>query len=116
MSAPHVESYRFGHIVVDGEAYTNDLILLPDRVVPNWWREQGHRLSPKDLEAVFAAEPEVLVVGTGAHGVMKVPGKTKQATREAGIELRIAQTGSAWQLYNDLQGKKKTAGAFHLTC
>jgi hypothetical protein len=116
MSAPQVESYRFGHMVVDGEEHTNDLILLPDRVVPNWWREQGHRLSPKDLEAVFAAEPAVLVVGTGAHGVMKVPEETKQAAREAGIELRIARTDSAWQLYNDLQEQKRTAGAFHLTC
>jgi hypothetical protein len=103
-------------MVVDGEAHTDDLILLPDRVVPGWWRERGHRLSPKDLEEVFAADPTVLVVGTGANGVMKVPAKTERAIREAGIELRIAQTDRAWQLYNELQEKRETAGAFHLTC
>jgi hypothetical protein len=103
-------------MVVDGERYTKDLILLPDRVIPNWWREQGHRLSVKDLEEVFAAQSEVLVVGTGAHGVMKVPPETRQATREAGVELRIADTDRAWRLYNELREKRRTAGAFHLTC
>jgi hypothetical protein len=116
MSAPQVESYKFGHIVVDGEKYTNDLILLPDGVLPSWWREHGHELSPKDLENVFAADPDVLVIGTGAHGVMKVLPETRRATREAGIELRIAETDTAWQLYNDLRERRRTAGAFHLTC
>jgi hypothetical protein len=103
-------------MVVDGEKYTSDLILLPDQVFPNWWREQGHRLSPKDLEVILAAQLEALVVGTGAHGLMKVPPETRQATREAGIELRIAETDRAWRLYNDLREKQRTAGAFHLTC
>lgn len=116
MSTPHVEGYEFGQMVVDGEKYTKDLILLPERVIPNWWREQGHRLSVKDLEEVLAAQLEVLVVGTGVHGVMHVPAETRQATEEAGVELRIAQTDRAWRLYNDLRDKRTTAGAFHLTC
>jgi hypothetical protein len=116
MSAPQVESYEFGRMVVDGQAYTRDLILLPDRVIPNWWREQGHRLSPEDLQAVFAAQSKTLVVGTGAHGRMKIPLETRQAAQEAGIELRIVATDRAWRLYNDLQKSRKTAGAFHLTC
>lgn len=101
---------------MDGEKYANDLILLPDRVIPNWWREQGHRLSVKDLEVVLGAQSAVLVVGTGAHGMMRVPRETRQAMREAGVELRIVETGEAWKLYNDMREKRKTAGAFHLTC
>ena len=116
MHAPEVESYRFGHMVVDGEEYTNDLILLPDRVIANWWRDQGHRLSPSDLQDVFNAQPQVLVVGTGANGVMTVPQETRQAIREAGIELEIVNTGEAWKRYNELQGAREAAGAFHLTC
>lgn len=116
MSAPQVESYQFGQMVVDGETHTDDLILLPDRVIPGWWRDQGHSLSVNDLDEVFDASPELLVVGTGANGVMDVPRETRQAIRDAGIELTIAQTGEAWRLYNDLQEERETAGAFHLTC
>lgn len=116
MRAPEVESYRFGHMVVDGEEHTNDLILLPDRLISNWWRDQGHRLSVADLEEVFDAHPEVLVVGTGANGVMRVPQETREAIKEAGIELEVAKTGQAWKRYNKLQDERSTAGAFHLTC
>jgi len=116
MGAPKVESYEFGRMVVDGEKHTNDLILLPDRVVANWWRNEGHRLSAADLDAVFDAEPDVLVVGNGDRGVMDIPEKTRQAITDAGIELRVARTGDAWHTYNELQDRHEAAGAFHLTC
>ncbi|MCX7681642.1 MAG: Mth938-like domain-containing protein [Anaerolineae bacterium] len=111
-----IQSYRFGHMVVDGEVYTRDLILLPDRVVANWWREEGHRLSTADLQEVVTTAPEVLVIGTGAYGMVRVPQETREALQRAGIEVHIARTGEAWQLYNELQERKRTAGAFHLTC
>jgi hypothetical protein len=116
MNAPQVESYSFGQMTVDGERHSKDLILLPDRVLPHWWRNQGHRLSVEDLEAIFEAAPDVLVVGTGAYGRMAVPAKTRKAVEDAGIELRADETGEAWQLYNELQQERRTAGAFHLTC
>ncbi len=113
---PHVQSYRFGYIVVDGKTYTRDLILLPDRVLAGWWREEGHRLSIADLQEVLDAGPEVLVIGTGAYGLMKVPQETIEALQGAGIELHIARTGEAWQIYNGLQAHRRAAAAFHLTC
>jgi len=103
-------------MVVNGEKHSKDLILLPNRVMGNWWRNQGHRLSPDDLQAVFDAEPEVLVVGTGAYGRVKVPQATRQAIEAQNIDLRVAETGEAWQIYNDSQKQRPTAGAFHLTC
>jgi hypothetical protein len=68
---PRIEGYRFGQLVVDGEEQTRDVIVLPDRVVPNWWRADGHRLVLADLEDVFEELPEHLVVGTGAYGQMR---------------------------------------------
>ena len=116
MKAPEVQSYRFGHMVVDEKPHTRDLILLPDRVVASWWRKEGHRLEVEDLQEALDAAPQVLVVGTGAYGRMKVPQETRQAVEAAGIELRAVPTGEAWRLYNDLRERQSTAGAFHLTC
>ncbi len=116
MAPPRIESYRFGRMVVDGTAHTRDLILLPDRVIGNWWRKEGHRLIPDDLEPVLEAAPEVLVVGTGAFGRMKVTEEARRVLEAAGIDLVVANTGEAVQRYNDLRGRKRTAGAFHLTC
>jgi hypothetical protein len=47
-----LEDYSFGRIVVDGDEHTRDLIVLPDRVVANWWRREGHSLVIEDLEQV----------------------------------------------------------------
>lgn len=116
MSAPKIEAYRFGRMVVGDEPHTRDLILLPDRVIANWWRKEGHRLLPADLEEVFKAFPEVLVVGTGAFGMMEIAPETEEALRAARIEVRAAPTGEAVRLYNELRERHRTAGAFHLTC
>ena len=116
MGAPEIQDYQFKHMVVDGAQYTRDLILLPDRVVENWWRKNGHRLGIEDLREVLDAGPKVLVVGTGAYGLVKVPRETRRAVEAAGIQLRAARTGKAWRLYNELREQQPTAGAFHLAC
>ncbi|MCL7453252.1 MAG: Mth938-like domain-containing protein [Anaerolineae bacterium] len=113
---PEIEGYRFGRIVVDGESHTRDLIILPGRVVGGWWRQEGHRLDADDLDAVFEAKPEVLVVGQGAYGRMKVPPETAQAIAEQGIELVAQPTGQACDTYNELRDGRQVAAALHLTC
>ena len=116
MSTPEIENYQFGRMVVDNEPHTRDLILLPEGVMANWWRKDGHRLDIDDLHEVLSATPDVLVVGTGAYGLMKIPQGTRQAIEDTGIRLRVARTEEAWQIYNDLREGCPTAWAFHLTC
>lgn len=116
MSAPRIDSYRFGHIVIDGQAYDQDVIILPDRVLGGWWRREGHVLHPDDLHAVFKAIPELVVVGQGAYGRMAVPPETRQALQAAGIELVAASTEEACRTYNQLREQRVVAAALHLTC
>jgi len=113
---PHIESYRFGYILIDGQAHDRDVIILPDQVIGGWWRKEGHVLHPEDLEAVFEAAPQVLVVGQGAYGKMRVTPETRKALSAAGIELVAAPTEKACQTYNTLQERRVVAAALHLTC
>lgn len=112
-----INSYRFGKIVVDGVEYTRDLIIFPDHVISDWWRVEGHRLCVDDLEDVLPSEPEVLVVGQGAYGLMKVGDDVKKALTERSIRLIAERTAKASEVYNDLvkEGKRAVA-ALHLTC
>ncbi len=115
--SPAIEHYRFGAITVDGQRHTRDLIILPDeRIVAGWWRKEGHALHPGDLTAVFEAAPEVLVVGTGAYGMMRVTEKTRRALATAGIRLIAAPTAEAVKTYNELREETRVAAALHLTC
>jgi hypothetical protein len=108
--------YSFGRIVIDGKTYTSDVIVYPGRVDASWWRKEGHNLHSEDLKEVMNAKPEVLIVGTGASGVMKVPKETISHLESKGIEVHVAQTEDAVELFNRLQTDRKVIAALHLTC
>jgi hypothetical protein len=115
-SSPHIDSYRFGEIIIDGQAFHKDLILFPERILSNWWRKSGHNLSTKDIKEVFDAHPDTLLIGQGAYSRMKVPDQTEQALEKAGIEVIAQSSHAACKLYNELRLEKRVALAIHLTC
>jgi hypothetical protein len=110
-----LEGYRFGHLVVDGEEQTRDVIVLPGRVVTNWWRADGHRLVIDDLEDVRDELPERLIVGTGAHGRMHPDPEAVEELRRGGVEVEALPTAEAVRRYGELD-PRRTAAALHLTC
>jgi hypothetical protein len=112
---PKIDDYDFGRIIVNGVEQTRDIILLPGRVVPNWRRQDGHRLVLDDLEAVLDELPERLVVGTGAYGRMTPDSKALEQLRGRGIEVEALPTAEAVRRYDALD-PNRTAAALHLTC
>jgi len=111
-----IESYDFGEIKIDGKRYTTDVIIFPDHVIDGWWRKEGHRLSVDDLKDVLKAKPEVVVVGTGYFGSMKVPTEVKEHVTSKRIHLVVENTKEAYKTYNRLASNKKVVAAFHLAC
>jgi hypothetical protein len=110
-----IQDYRFGHIVVDNNEHERDLVILPQRVVANWWRQEGHRMSLDDLSEVDDDLPGRLIVGTGAHGRM-VPDRAAVAELESrGISVEVMDTTRAVARYRELD-PAQTAAALHLTC
>lgn len=112
-----IEKSDFGSIQVDGKRYTTDIIIYPDgRVVDNWWRKHGHRLSLADIEDLIAAEPELIVIGSGVYGRMLPETGLEEALHVRGIALMMDATGNAITRFNDLQATHRVGGGFHLTC
>jgi len=112
----HIDHYSFGTIVIDGNTYTSDVIVYPDRVDSSWWRQEGHVLQKADLKDILAAKPDILIVGTGDSGVMNVPEGTLRFLESHNITVHIEKTGKAVELFNNRPSDKKVIGAFHLTC
>ena len=112
----HIDGYVFGRIIIDGKTYTTDVIIYPERVDPSWWRKEGHYLNKEDLSDIVKAKPDILVIGTGNMGVMQVPEVTIKYIEKQGIEVHVAKTGQAVEIFNELSSGKKVIGAFHLTC
>jgi len=112
-----IDRYDFGHIDIEGRSYDADVIVFPDHVQERWWRQEGHRLAPEDLASVLAEKPEVLIVGTGYYGRLRVPEESLDALRNAGVSVRIEKTGEAVAEFKRMQGEyARIVAALHLTC
>ncbi len=114
-----ITAYRFGRMEIDGKPYTKDLKVVSGRIVPNWWRREGHLLQMEDIKDVVAARPHTLVVGTGSSGAMRVAPGVAEALGARGIRLESLPTAMAAERFNELarlEGVEAIAGVFHLTC
>lgn len=110
--------YSFGHIHVDGVEHTKDVIVLPDRVVSNWWRRDGHSLVMEDLGEVLDELPERLVVGCGADGRLDPDPGVATALARRGVRMEALPTAEAVERYSELEAANPAAvaAALHLTC
>lgn len=108
----------FGSMAVGDRVYTSDLLIFPDgRVVDQWWRASGHRLTLPDIAGLVEAGPEIIVAGMGVYGRMKADADLKAALAQRGIELITARNKSAAKAFNAaIQKQQRVAGCFHLTC
>jgi hypothetical protein len=111
-----IDHYEFGRLVVGGQEFHHDLIIFYDRVRPQWWRVEGHRLQVIDLEDVWQEKAEFLIIGTGAYGAMKVEKEVKEKALQVGFQLIVQPTREAVKTYNQIEAQSKAIGAFHLTC
>jgi hypothetical protein len=110
-----IEAYSFGRIVVDGKIYINDIKIFKNKVKPEWWRLEGHKLQLSDMEDVIAAKPKIIVVGRGHDGVMVVAEEVREFCKENKIELIELYTAEAVKKFNEIAGPG-VIGLFHLTC
>ena len=111
-----IDSYHFGQIVINGTKYTSDVIIFPDRVQGNWRRNESHELTLKDITVIMNENPEILLVGTGASGQMRVLPEVERAAESRNIQLIVQPTGEACDLYNQLSQVQTVVAALHLTC
>ena len=111
-----IDSYQFGEIVINGRQYSSDVIIFPDSVRNNWWRKISHQLCLDDIAEVLTENPEVLVVGTGSSGLVKVLPEVRQVVDARGIELIVEATDKACHTYNQLCRSRRAVAALHLTC
>ncbi|MFZ5758531.1 MAG: MTH938/NDUFAF3 family protein [Thermodesulfobacteriota bacterium] len=112
-----IEEYSFGRMVVNGTVHGADLKIVGSRVVAGWWRNSGHAVEVSDVADILVVRPEVLVIGQGSPGLMKVTESMKKELALLGIDLIEEPTAGAALTFNRLRGEgREVAAGFHLTC
>jgi len=112
-----INTCSFGSIIIDGKKYTSDLIIFPDgHIADSWRRKNGHILSIDDIKILIETEPETIITGTGASGLMRPENGLEKTLATKGIDFSAAPNRQAIVLYNELVSKKRVGACFHLTC
>jgi len=117
-----ITHFEWGSYTIEGKVHgagegVGKDILLSAQGVSAWHEREGHALKPKMIRRALEMQPEVLIIGNGVNGALKVGKKALKAAEEAGVKLVVLKTPDACREYNRLfrEGKKVVLLA-HGTC
>lgn len=109
-----IENYTFGSLMIDGKEYGYDVKIVNGNVIP-WSPTKHHTVTLKDLKELLEAEPELIIIGTGAYGAVRVPEDVKRHLEAEKVKFIILNTEEACEEVNRAHGKKVCA-LIHSTC
>jgi hypothetical protein len=66
--------------------------------------------------SIYTRDVKIIICGTGAMGVMRPSDELQEYLAATNIEFIALRSPKAVEIYNQMTGKKKLAGCFHLTC
>ena len=117
-----INKVEWGKIEVNGEKY-GQVLICGDRVIERDSArlhdlfDTTHEVGDWEVEELLGDGPEMIIIGNGFAGVLKISEKLKDQISKQGIDLKILETPKAIDEFNRLaeQGKKVNA-LFHTTC
>lgn len=104
-------AYGEGYVSVNSVRYTNNLLVLPDRLINDWTTATFDTLSISDLELLVALETEIVILGTGNRLRFPRPELLRPFIQaQKGLEVMDIQ--AACRTYNVLisEGRQVAAG------
>lgn len=115
---------RFGMVEFENKKYNHDIVVGVDGRV--YKRDKSpsqkkygtsHTLSADEVKMVLENHPDVLVVGCGQSGILRVADDLKKLLDEESVELVDLPTPMAIKRFNELEKEGKgVAALIHVTC
>jgi uncharacterized protein len=106
----HIDAYTTGLIRIDGRDYHSGLGLTSGQLIEDWGPSTPDGLTTEHIAALLALEPEVILIGTGAHQVFPRAALIAQA-HARGVGLEVMDTGAACRTFNILVGEGRRVAA-----
>lgn len=103
-----------GRLKIGAEWFSGHVIVTADRVVPDWTTSQPDALGIDQLQAAMAANPEILLLGTGPNALLPNV-RLIASLAEMGIGLEFMDTPAACRTFNVLvgEGRRVVAALFN---
>jgi hypothetical protein len=114
-----IDSTKFGSITIDGKSHYDEdnYIVSWDGEITGLHTAQRHLFDKPELEIILKNNPEIIIVGTGDSGLLKVSEEVKVKCKQNAIELVYDISRKAIVKFNENVTKGKKVIAFiHVTC
>ena len=103
-------AYGEGYVSVNAVRHTTNVLVLPDRLLPEWTHAAFDTLSVADFEILAALDSEIILLGTGNQIRFPHPELLRPLMQvRKGIEVMDIQ--AACRTYNVLIGEGRKAAA-----
>lgn len=105
-----IQHYTVNEITINGNVYRESLVLMPDRIIPQWRPTSFDELKVEDFIHIAAFSPEIIVLGTGSKQhfpsqELLLPLIEKQ------VGLEVMATDAACRTYNILMSEGRQVAA-----
>jgi len=112
-----INSTEFGSITIDGKKYRSDVTVNWEGKVKEVESESRHLISEKEFFDLVFERPEIIVIGTGASGLMEISPEVLNFAKKKKIEIISMLTSQAIKKFNQLvEAGKKVVAYMHVTC
>jgi hypothetical protein len=116
-----IDSTSFGNITINGRTYDHDVIIRLDGDIVKRKKKlskklygTSHVVSKDEAKFVFEKSAELLVLGSGQEGNVRLSPEAEAWLAKKGCKVVIQPTPETLQVFNEARGKK--IGLFHVTC
>lgn len=109
-----IDKVSYGEISIGGKTYYSDLVI--------WWSgkvallPKTHLIDPPLLKKILKPETEILLIGLGLEGTVRILPSVEEELKKKKIKLLLDKTENALEIFNGLAilGKKIIA-VMHVT-
>jgi len=110
-----IRSTKFGEITIGKKTYYSDVVV--------WWdgkvdlKTKKHILTIDDFIGIFEKNPEIIVIGTGQEGGIKIAPEVEEVASDKKIKIFVETTPKAADIFNAfVKTGKKVVAIMHTTC
>lgn len=118
-----IDSFSWECFIIKGAEHSSskgagkDILVFEEQVMV--WKDMGgHGLTPHSLDCAVDLKPDVLIIGTGVDGAVRVSDDVRRKAYSMGIkELLVQRTPNACGTFNELtRNGRKAVLLAHGTC
>ena len=103
-------AYGEGYVVVNGQRFEKSVVVLPERIIPDWPATTFEALTPEHLAALAGLGTEILLLGTGSRLRFPRP-ELLRPLAEAGVGVEVMDVPAACRTYNILMAEERRIAA-----